>query len=315
MDVRDQVDPAYRKLVEQMAANPADWTNPAQVREQRRLLAPPPPVPDGVAHADHEVPGPEGAPPVTLRLYRPEGQAGPLPCIYWIHGGGYMGGSYDGANETAGDWVLDLGCVVASVEYRLAPEDPYPAPLEDCYAGLHWLINNAAELQVDPAHVIIGGGSAGGGLCAGLALLARDRGQLKVTHQLLVYPMIDDRRTTPSSSWDTWVWTRQSNEIGWRSYLGDLFGSDDIPAYAAASRATDLAGLPPAYIMVGSLDLFLDEDIDYAQRLLHAGVPTELHIYAGGPHGFDSPALGGRSPLGQRARDDVKTYLRTALAG
>lgn len=315
MDVRDLVDPEYRALVEQMAANPTDWSDPPKVRELRRQMAPPAPIPDTVDWADHEAPGPEGAPPVPVRIYRPKSQSRPLPAIYWIHGGGYMGGTADSANETASDWAVDLDCVVASVEYRLAPENPYPAPIEDCYAGLHWLINNAVDLRIDPGNVIIGGGSAGGGLCAALALLARDRGELKVTHQVLVYPMIDDRRTTQSSQWDTWVWTKQSNETGWRAYLGDLFGKDDVPPYAAPSRATDLSGLPAAYVLVGSLDLFLDEDIDYAQRLLQAGVPTELHIYAGGPHGFDVPALGGKARLGQRARADLKTYLRDALAG
>jgi triacylglycerol lipase len=314
MDVRNLVDPAYRSLVEAMAANAVDWSNPAKVRADRRALMPPAPIPDTVAWADHDAPGPEGSPSVMVRLYRPAGATGTLPCVYWIHGGGYMGGTADGANETASDWALDLQCAVASVEYRLAPENPYPAPLEDCYAGLHWLIHNAGELKIDPGRVVIGGGSAGGGLCAGLALLARDRGELSVSGQLLVYPMIDDRRSLPSSQWETWVWTKQSNETGWKAYLGELFGGPGVPAYAAASRASDLAGLPPAYIAVGSLDLFLSEDIDYAHRLLQAGVPTELHIYAGGPHGFDAPALGGKSELGGRARADMKTWLRGALA-
>ena len=314
MDVRDLVDPAYRTLVEQLAANPADWSNPAKVRADRRALQPPAPIPDTVAWHDHDALGPEGAPPVMVRLYRPMDQSGPLPCIYWIHGGGYMGGTADSANETASEWVMSLNCVVASVEYRLAPENPYPAPIEDCYAGLRWLTNSAADLQIDPDRIVIGGGSAGGGLCAALALLVRDRGELKVSHQVLLYPMIDDRRKRPSHAWDTWVWTKQSNETGWRAYLGNLFDTDNVPAYAAPSRATDLTNLPPAYILVGSLDLFLSEDIDYAERLLEAGVPTELHIYAGGPHGFDVPALGGKAELGRRARADTAEYLRRAFA-
>ncbi len=314
MDVRSLVDPAYKSLVEQMAANPADWSNPAKVRADRRALTPPAPIPDTVAWQDHDAPGPEGAPPVMVRLYRPKNQSGALPCIYWIHGGGYMGGTADGANETASEWAIDLNCVVASVEYRLAPENPYPAPIEDCYAGLYWLTKNAADLRIDPHHVLIGGGSAGGGLCAALALLVRDRKELQISHQVLVYPMIDDRRTSASSQWDTWVWTKHSNETGWKAYLGDLFGKDDVPAYAAPSRATDLRGLAPAYILVGSLDLFLSEDIDYAERLLEAGVSTELHIYAGGPHGFDVPALGGKAELGRRARADLKTWLKGAMA-
>lgn len=314
MDVRDRVDPDYLPLVTARAQSSVDWSDPAAVRERNRAAMPPPPIPAGVDYQDHEAHGPEGAPPVLVRLYRPAGATGALPCIYWIHGGGYMGGSYDGSNDVAGEWALDFGCAVASVEYRLAPENPYPAPLEDCYAGLKWLVENAATLGVDPARIVIGGASAGAGLCAALALLVRDRAEFSVTHQLLIYPMIDDRRTTPSSQWDTWIWTKQSNDIGWRAYLGDLFGGD-VPAYAAPSRATDLSGLPHAYIMVGTLDLFLDEDIDYARRLIDAGVPVELHVYPGGPHGFDGARLGGDAPLGTRARADTASFLRQALRG
>jgi triacylglycerol lipase len=314
MDVRDRIDPAYRELVEAMAANPADWSDPLAERARRAALAPPPEVPEGVDWADHEAPGPEGDPDVTLRLYRPAGVRGALPLVYWIHGGGYLGGSYEGSNDVNGEWARDLGCVVASVEYRLAPEHPYPAPLEDCYTGLKWLVANASALEVDPSRVIIAGGSAGGGLCAGLALLVRDRGELSVTHQVLMYPMVDDRRTTGSSQWSTWVWTKESNDIGWQAYLGELFDSDEVPAYAAASRATELAGLPSAYVMMGSLDLFFDEDLDYASRLIVAGVPTELHVYPGGPHAFDVPRLGSGFELGRRAHADTKNYLQRALA-
>ncbi len=314
MDVRDRIDADYRTLVETMAAAPSDWSDPVAERARRAALAPPPEVPDGVDWADHEAPGPEGDPAVTIRLYRPAGAGGALPLVYWIHGGGYLGGSYEGSNDTNGEWARDLGCAVASVEYRLAPEHPYPAPLEDCYAGLKWLVENASELGLDSSRVIIAGGSAGAGLCAGLALLVRDRAELSVTHQVLIYPMIDDRRTTGSSQWSTWVWTKESNDIGWRAYLGELFGGDEVPAYAAASRATDLGGLPSTYVMMGSLDLFFDEDMDYASRLIAAGVPTELHVYPGGPHAFDVPRLGGAFELGRRAHSDTKEYLRRAFA-
>lgn len=315
MDVRDLVDPAYKDLLTTLAAAPADWSNPVAVRERSRAAFPPAPIPEGVDHTDHAAFGAEGAPAVTVRVYRPAGQPGPLPCIYWIHGGGYMGGSYDGNNDLAGSWVKDLNCVVASVEYRLAPENPYPAPLDDCYAGLAWLLANADALQVDGSRVLIAGGSAGGGLAAALALFVRDRAELKITHQVLIYPMIDDRRTTPSSQWDTWGWTKNSNEIGWRAYLGPLFGTTNVPAYAAPSRAADLTGLPPTFMMVGTLDLFLDEDLEYAQRLVHSRVPVELHVYPGAPHGFDVPRLGGKSHLGARARRELKEYLRSALSG
>jgi acetyl esterase/lipase len=180
-------------------------------------------------------------------------------------------------------------CVVASVEYRLAPEHPFPAPVEDCYAALKWLSARSAELGVNRSRIAVGGASAGGGLAAGLALLTRDRAEVEVTFQLLIYPMIDDRNVAPASETvpDTFVWTRENNRMGWRAYLGREPGGADVSPYAAAARATDLTGLPPAYIPVGDLDLFLDENITYAQRLLAAGVPTELHVYPGAFHGFN----------------------------
>lgn len=313
MDVRERVDPDYRSLVEAIAANPPDWSDPPAERARRAVLAPPPPIPDGVDWSDHEAPGSDGGPPVTVRLYRPAGVEGMLPLVYWIHGGGYLAGTYEDSNDINGGWARDLGCAVLSVEYRLAPEDPYPAPLEDCYSGLQWAVENAATLGIDPARLIISGGSAGGGLCAGLALLIRDRAAFSVIHQVLIYPMINDQRTSTSNQWTTWVWTREANEFGWRSYLGELFGREDVPPYAAATRAKDLTGLPAAYVMVGTLDLFFDEDIDYASRLVAAGVPTEVHVYPGAPHGFDLPRLGGRLELGQRAQADTKDYLRRAL--
>jgi acetyl esterase/lipase len=179
--------------------------------------------------------------------------------------------------------------VVASVEYRLAPEHPFPAPVEDCYAALKWLAAHSSELGVNKSRIAIGGASAGGGLAAGLALLTRDRAEVEVAFQLLIYPMIDDRNITSASETipDTFVWTRENNLMGWRAYLGREPGGADVSPYAAAARATDLRGLPPAYIPVGDLDLFLDENITYAQRLLAAGVPTELHVYPGAFHGFN----------------------------
>jgi acetyl esterase/lipase len=161
--------------------------------------------------------------------------------------------------------------------------------MDDCYAGLKWAFSNAAELGLDAGRIAIGGASSGGGSAAGLALLARDRGEVPVCFQLLVYPMLDDRNVTPASQAVTepQVWNRQSNLIGWRCYVGDAVGTDQVSPYAAPTRAASLAGLPPAYLPVGDLDLFIDEDIEYAQRLQQADVPTELHVYPGGIHGFD----------------------------
>ena len=166
------------------------------------------------------------------------------------------------------------------------PETPYPGPLDDCYLGLQWVYEHAGELGIDPTHIGLCGTSAGGGLAAALALLARDRGEIPLRFQLLDCPMLDDRQITASSRLDGMhIWSRGSNTFGWRSYLGDLYGKPDVPAYAAPARATDLSGLPPAYVCVGAVDGFRDEDIEYAMRCNQAGVPTELHVHPGAPHG------------------------------
>ena len=261
---------------------------PGNLAQARSRPAPPVALSDAVERTDHVVPGPPGAPDLRLRVHRPRGADGVLPCVYSIHGGGYIMGTHLSDDTRFDRWSPALSCVGVSVDYRLAPETPYPGPLEDCYAGLRWVHEHAAELGIDPARTGISGGSAGGGLAAGLALLARDRGELPVAFQVLIYPMIDDRQVTASSHLDVPVWAPANNTFGWQSYLGDLYGTDAIPAYAAASRAADLAGLPPAFIMVGTLDGFMDEDIEYARRLNAAGVPADLHVFAGAPHGFDS---------------------------
>jgi triacylglycerol lipase len=178
--------------------------------------------------------------------------------------------------------------VVASVDYRLAPEAKYPAAVEDCYAALRWLHANASALGVDASRIAIKGESAGGGLAAALALLARDRGDAPIAFQVLVYPMLDDRPTAPPNPHTgEFIWTAASNSFGWSSLLVDSAGGADTPAYAAAARASTLAGLPPAFVAVGALDLFLEQDIAYASALLRAGVPTALHVYPGAYHGFD----------------------------
>jgi acetyl esterase/lipase len=274
-----------------------------------------PPAPEGLATEDRSAPGRDGAPDVMVRLYRPAALADPAPTLYWIHGGGMILGDVAMNDDWCAAVADDVGIVVASVEYRLAPEHPFPAPLEDCYAGLDWLYANAAELGVDRARIAIGGASAGGGLAAGLALLARDRGQVAVAFQLLVYPMLDDRNITPSSRavTDPKVWNRHANEVGWNAYLGGRAGAADVSPYAAPARATDLAGLPPAYVNVGDLDLFVDEDIAYAQALMRAGVPVELHVYPGAFHG--SNTFVSRSPLSQRWARDERAALDRALHG
>jgi acetyl esterase/lipase len=209
-------------------------------------------------------------------------------------------------------WCPQLGLVGVSVEYRLAPETPYPGPLEDCYAGLKWVFEHADQLGIDRTRIGIGGSSAGAGLAAALALLARELGGPRPTFQLLAYPMLDDRRTTESSTWhDVPTWTPASNEFGWRSYLGDLDGGE-VPFLAAPARAPDLSGLPSALIFVGTLDGFCDEDVLYAMRLYQAGVPTELHVYPGAPHGFDTIAPG--TEVARRSRQHTVEWLSRAIA-
>ena len=279
----------------------------------RRAQLPAVPMPDGVATEDHQVPGPHGAPEVMVRLYRPAALPDNAPALYWIHGGGMVLGSVENSDAYCGRLAERLNTVIASVEYRLAPEHPYPAPLDDCYAGLSWLSGAADEIGVDATRIAIGGGSAGGGLAAGLALLARDRGEVEVCFQFLVYPMLDDRNATRSSHaiTDSRVWNRDTNHVGWNAYLSGQAGSDRIDAYAAPARSDNLSGLPPAYICVGTMDLFVDEDIAYAQALLAADVPVELHVYPGAFHG--SPNSIPNAALSVRWSADEQAALDRAL--
>lgn len=273
-----------------------------------RPLVEPPELSDRVDRVDHVV---SDDPRVVVRVHTPDGLDEPAPCLYSIHGGGYVLGSYDMDDAKFDRLCPELGIIGVSVEYRLAPETPYPGPLDDCYAGLAWTLEHAAELGVDPDKIGITGTSAGGGLCAGLALLVRDRGEIPVRFQLLDCPMIDPTLTTPSSQLDDLiVWSKASNEFGWRSYLGDLYGTDDIPPYAAPALADDLSGLPEAYVCIGGADGFRDEDITYAMRLYGAGVPTELHVYPGAPHGVQ---LFAGTAIAARYGSDQRDWLRRQI--
>jgi len=253
---------------------------------RRALIATLPDIPEVVTR-DVQVPGLDGDPEVMVRIYEPAEGAHSGAALSYVHGGGMVLMSVADTDFHCKRIVRDVGCLVTSVEYRLAPEHPYPAALHDCYAALRWLHENAGELGVDRDRIAVGGASAGGGLAAGVALLARDRGEVPLSFQWLVYPMLDDRDETPSvhEITDPSVWNRSSNQRAWAAYLGDLAGGD-VPLYAAPARATveDLRGLPPAYVDVGECDAFRDEDIAYAQRLLQAGVPTELHVTPGAFH-------------------------------
>jgi acetyl esterase/lipase len=208
-------------------------------------------------------------------------------------------------------WCPSLGLVGVSVDYRLAPETPYPGPLDDCYDALQWTVDHAAELGIDPNRLGLFGVSAGGGLAASLALLVRDRGELPLGFQMLESPMLDDRQQTRSSNLEGLpIWSKEANEFGWRSYLGPLYGSPEVPIYASPARAEDLAGLPPTYISTTAVDGFRDEDIDYACRLQNAGVETELHVYPGAPHGYQ---LFNDSYAARKARRDGDEWLSRTL--
>lgn len=224
---------------------------------------------------------------VSVHVFRPASARPRTPALLWIHGGGMVLG--DAAQDSAFCRLIadQLNIVVVSVEYRLAPEHPFPAPLEDCYTALQWL---AGQPDIDPARIAIGGASAGGGLAAALALLAKERGEIRPVLQLLSYPMLDDRTTTriDIDPRRLRLWSPASNRFGWRSYLGPATADGNVPPLAAPARYDDLSGLPPAWIGVGTNDLFHDEDVTYARRLQQAGVASTLHVVPGAYHNFDA---------------------------
>ena len=238
---------------------------------------------------ERTAPGPDGEPDITLLILRPAGDNDPLPGIYHVHGGGMVLGAKEDDVETFLPHVAAGRAVLVSVAYRLAPEHPDPAPVEDTYAGLVWTADHAAELGIDPDRLILTGISAGGGIAAGTALLARDRGGPALTHQILLCPMLDDRFATPSSRMldGEGSWDRNDNAFGWTCLLGDRRGTDAVSHYAAPARCEDLTGLPRTYLDVGSTETFRDEVLDYARRLSEAGVTVDLHLWGGGFHAFD----------------------------
>ncbi len=247
---------------------------------------------------------------LNLSWYHGPGVAG--SAVLYLHGGGmifgleHLGRVYDLAVR---DYVASSGVPMLMVDYRIAPEHPHPTPVEDCYAALRWLADSAATLGVDPARIGVMGDSAGGGLAAGVCLLARDRGGPPVAGQLLIYPMLDDRAHPPDPQLLPFLtWTYDDNITGWAALLGADAGTDVVAPYAAPARATDLTGLPDTYIDVGDLDIFRDEDISYARRLSDAGVPTELHLHPGCPHAFE--ALARRADVSRRAIGDRVRRLR-----
>ena len=259
------------------------------------------------------VPGPDGD--LDLLLYRPAATSGPVGCIFHIHGGGYVIGAVDAQEAQHREMVARLNCVLVTVDYRLAPETVFPGALEDCHAALAWVFAQAEALNVDSRRIGVMGESAGGGLAASLALLVRDRGEHTLAFQHLMYPMIDDRtcvHADPHPHAGEFIWTAHNHRFGWAALLGQEPGGEGGSPYAAAARAENLTGLPPTYIATGALDLFLEEDIEYARRLLRAGVPTELHVYPGGFHGFDFDPV---ADIAANARRDSLAALSRFLKG
>ncbi|HEY3696173.1 alpha/beta hydrolase [Phenylobacterium sp.] len=317
MNNRRLVDPELAALIALMPAMEFTADGVAAVREQMLVRRAAVPVPQGlpVSMETRTVEGPPGAAAVRLTVYRPTEATGARPAVYHIHGGGYVLGDSAMMEPKHRPLAVELGCVIVSVDHRLSPETAHPGPLEDCYAGLKWLHAHAAELGVDPGRIGVMGESAGGGLAAALALYARDRGEAPLAFQHLIFPMLDDRTCTrpdPHPFVGDYVWNRAQNLFGWTSLLGQAPGGEDVPHYAAPARAPDLAGLPPTFISVGALDLFLEEDMEYARRLTRAGVPVELHVYPGAYHGF-SGAVEARVTR-QSERDSLEA-LRRAMHG
>lgn len=274
---------------------------------------PKPPQLVDVGIEDVFVPGLAGAPAIRVRLYRRRTTPRPVPALLWLHGGGFLFGSpeFDQHNNIA--MVRELGITVAAVDYRLAPQHPFPAALEDAYAALRWLNAQAATLAITTERIAIGGSSAGGGLAAALVLMAADRGELSVAFQLLLYPMLDDRtvlRTDVDAS-NLRMWDLRSNRYGWTAYLGQEPGSGGVSPYAAPARRDNLAGLPPAWIGTGGFDLFRDENLAYAKRLQAAGVACETQLVPGAYHGFD--AISRDAPVSREFRGSYMQALRRAL--
>jgi acetyl esterase/lipase len=274
-------------------------------------MAPPAP-PNGVVIEELHVSSSDGTHSVRVVVYASPDKGVSRPALLHTHGGGYLLGRPELSDARLRSLVTELECVVVSVDYRLPPEHPHPAPIDDCYTALKWLHDNAGALGVDANRIAIGGESAGGGLAAALTLLARDRGEVPVAFQLLIYPMLDDRtcvETIPNTYTGEFIWTREANRLGWRCLLGEEPAGLKVSPYAAAARAESLVELPPTFIAVGALDLFLEEDIAYAKQLLKAGIATELHVYPGAFHAFDMMAT---AAVAQRFECDFRSALRRA---
>jgi acetyl esterase len=306
------LDPGLKLVLDQLAANPGPQLHELPVEQARaffdQMQLPRPEV--KIAEAvDRRIPGPAGEIPV--RVYRPEGEA-PLPALVYFHGGGWVIGSLETHDGSCRDLANRIGCVVVSVDYRLAPEARYPAAAEDCYAATKWVAENAKALGVDASRIGIGGDSAGGNLTAVVALMARDRRGPALRHQLLIYPVTDADFSRPSyrENAEGYLLTARAMEWFWGHYVPDAAQRQD--PYAAPLRAKDLSGLPPAFVLTAEYDPLRDEGEAFAARLQQAGVPTRLQRYDGAIHGFF--AMGLLAEVARRAIDDAAAEARRALA-
>ncbi|WP_438984631.1 alpha/beta hydrolase [Aequoribacter sp.] len=251
---------------------------------------------------------------LKLVIYQPAARSAELlPVVYHMHGGGMVMGTPEMMEVRNKLLVNKLGIAVVSVDYRLAPEHAHPIPVEDCYAGYQWTVANAQARGFDASRIVSMGESAGGGLAAALSLLLRDRGDRSLLGQYLIYPMLDDRTAStvePAPPVGEFIWTRASNRFGWGALLGHEPGGEGVSPYAAPARAADVSGLPTTFMYTGALDLFMEEDLEYAKRLMCAGVPTELHVYQGAIHAFEMLLTG---PIAEQASTDIQRSLRALL--
>ncbi len=289
MSSRHLVDPEIAPVLDLVPAIDLATTPIEEIRARPPMMPTPEPL---IAPEIVNTPGRDGAPDVPLYIYNPPSANRKRAALLHIHGGGMVLGSAEASKGIVPPLILPNDAVGVSVEYRLAPETPFPGPQEDCYAALDWLVANADSLGVDPQRIVVGGESAGGGLAAMLALMARDRGEYTLAGQLLVYPMLDHRTGGADCQYRNafageFIWDAAKNAFGWGSLKGGYGLDDERIGWFSPSRADNLSNLPPCFIATGALDLFFDENLDYIRRLGAAGVPVELHVYPGGVHGFN----------------------------
>lgn len=312
---RPPFDPELEPVVTAMAASvpPVRAETLAQLRAWGAQMSRPDLTAGGaVTVTERQIPGPEGAADLTVTVLSPAGGSTGLPLVYYMHGGGLVMGDRFMYLDQFVDHVARGVAVVVSVSYRLAPEHPAPAQVEDCYAGLSWAAKNAAELGIDPERIIVSGISAGGGLALGAALMARDRGFPAITHQVLVAPMTEDRFDLPSMrTVDGVPSDRNDMAYMWDAVLGADRNDADVPPYAVPARVADLSGLPRTYLDVGTAECFRDPVLELASRLAQAGVLVDLHLWGGGFHGFDLTAPD--AAISQAARATRDQFLRRAL--